>query len=192
VIEALADGFLVDGEFSLPGIIEAGRFRLRLSHQNMPAVVVLDAEAPRDQVTPQWFPYDERYRFEAALDRDPAQLRIGSTRERRRAATRAGWFRFEIAGATCRVMALRLDEPGVPPDALEIYFSDATSGHQTYRMRYLSVSGMPEGGYVLDFNRAYNPACVYSPHYNCPIPPVENELAIDIRAGEKLPRRESR
>lgn len=188
VIAALPDGFLVDGEFSLPRIVEAGRYRLRLSHQNMPAVVILDVDAPREEMTPEWFPYDPKYRFDVTLDRDPAQLRIGSTRERRRAATRAGWFRFEVAGATCRLMALRLDEPGVPPDALEVYFSDATSGHETYRMRYLAVSGLPEGGYVLDFNRAYNPACAYSPHYNCPIPPLENDLAIDIRAGEKLPR----
>lgn len=188
VIAALPDGFLVDGEFSLPRIIEAGRYRLRLSHQNMPAVVILDIEAPRDDVTPEWFPYDPKYRFDVTLDPDPAHVRIGSTRERKRAATRAGWFRFEVAGATCRLMALRLNEPGVPPDALEVYYSDATSGRETYRMRYVAVSGLPEGGYVLDFNLAYNPACAYSPHYNCPIPPIENELAIDIRAGEKLPR----
>lgn len=192
MIEALADGFLVDGEFAGPRIVEAGRYRLRLSHQNMPAVVILDGEARREEVTPEWFPYDARYRFDVMLEPDRAELRIGSTRERRRAATRAGWFRFDVAGATCRLMALRLNEPGVPPDALEVYFSDATSGRETYRMRYLAVTGLPEGGYVLDFNRAYNPACAYSPHYNCPIPPIENELAIDIRAGEKMPRQERR
>ena len=192
VIEALPDGFLIDGEFSEPRIVEAGRYRLRLSHQNMPAVVILDVEAPRDDVMPDWFPYDERYRFDVSLERDRAELRIGSTRERKRAATRAGWFRFDVGGATCRLMALRLNEPGVPPDALEVYFSDATSGRETYRMRYLAVTGLPEGGYVLDFNRAYNPACAYSPHYNCPIPPIENELAIEIPAGEKMPRRGGR
>ncbi|HKY50672.1 MAG TPA: DUF1684 domain-containing protein [Candidatus Limnocylindria bacterium] len=186
-IEALPDGFRVDGDFTLPRIVEAGRYRLRLSHQNMPAVVVLDSDAPRADVTPDWFPYDPAFRFELTLERERADMRIGSTRERKRSATRAGWFKFEIGGATCRVMALRLNEPGVPPDALEVYFSDATSGRETYRMRYVGVSGLPEGGYVLDFNRAYNPACTYSPYYNCPIPPVENELAIAIRAGEKMP-----
>ena len=89
-------------------------------------------------------------------------------------------------------MALRLNEPGVAADALEVYFTDATSERESYRMRYLGVAADPDGGYVLDFNRAYNPACAYSPHYNCPIPPPENHLAVPIRAGEKMPRRGKR
>jgi uncharacterized protein (DUF1684 family) len=44
---------------------------------------------------------------------------------------------------------------------------------------------LPDGRYVLDFNKCYNPACAYSDHYNCPIPPNENRLAIEVRAGEK-------
>lgn len=192
VIEALRDGFRIDGEVSGPREVEAGRYRLRLSHQNMPAVVVLDAEAPREDVTPEWFPYDLGYRFIAPLERDAAQFSIGSTTDRARAATRAGWFRVDINGVATRLMALRLDEPGVAADALEVYFTDATSERETYRMRYLAVTAASDGGYVLDFNRAYNPACAYSPHYNCPIPPPENRLAVPIRAGEKMPRRGKR
>jgi uncharacterized protein (DUF1684 family) len=30
----------------------------------------------------------------------------------------------------------------------------------------------------------YNPACAYSEHYNCPIPPKENHLQVAIAAGE--------
>ena len=187
VIEALSDGFRVDGAHSAPRTIDAGRFRLRLSHQNMPAVVVLDADAPREDVAPEWFPYDPAYRFVVALESDAAQLSIGSTTDRARAATRAGWFRFTVDGVASRVMALRLDEPGVAADALEVYFIDVTSGRESYRMRYLGVPAS-DGRYVLDFNRAYNPACAYSPHYNCPIPPPENHLAVAIRAGEKMPR----
>jgi len=37
---------------------------------------------------------------------------------------------------------------------------------------------------VVDFNRAYNPACAFSDHYNCPIPPRANTLPAAIRAGE--------
>jgi uncharacterized protein (DUF1684 family) len=154
----------------------------------MPAVVVLDAEAPRDGVTPDWFPYDPAYRFAVPLERDRADVTIGSTRERDRSATRAGWFSFDVVGVRCRLMALRLNEPGAPPDALDVYFTDATSGRESYRMRYVEVSAAADGHYVLDFNRAYNPACAYSPHYNCPIPPPENHLKIGIRAGERMPR----
>jgi uncharacterized protein (DUF1684 family) len=188
VIEVLRDGFRIDGELSRAREVDAGRFRLRLSHQNMPAVVVLDAEAPRADVTPEWFPYDHAYRFVVPLEPDAADLTIGSTREREREATRAGWLSFVVGGVACRVMALRLNEPGVPADALDVYFTDATSGRESYRMRYVEVAPAEDGRLVLDFNRAYNPACAYSPHYNCPIPPPENHLTVAIRAGERMPR----
>ena len=188
VIEALRDGFRVDGEPGGPRTIEAGRYRLRLSHQNEPAIVVLDAEAPKADLAPDWFPYDPAFRYVVALEEDLADVAIGSTRERDRAATRAGWFAFAVGGVACRLAALRLREPGTPPDALELYFSDATSGHETYRMRYLDVVVQSAGRYVVDFNRAYNPACVFSPHYNCPIPPPENRLSVAIRAGERMPK----
>ena len=55
-------------------------------------------------------------------------------------------------------------------------------------MRYLDVVVQSAGRYVVDFNRAYNPACVFSPHYNCPIPPPENRLSVAIRAGERMPK----
>lgn len=188
VIEALRGGFRVDGEPSGPREVDGGRYRLRLSHQNMPAVVVLDADAPRADVAPEWFPYDPAYRFVVPLERDAADVTIASTREREREATRAGWLRFAVGGVACRVMALRMNEPGVSADALDVYFADATSGRESYRMRYVEVSPAGDGRYVLDFNRAYNPACAYSPHYNCPIPPAENHLAVAIRAGERKPR----
>jgi uncharacterized protein (DUF1684 family) len=189
VIQALSDGFRVDDEIRRPGEVEAGRYRLRLSHQNMPVVVVLDAEAHRPDVAPEWFPYDPAYRFIVPLERDAADVSVESTRKRERAATRAGWFSFDIAGVPYRVMALRMNEPDAAADVLEVYFTDATSGRESYRMRYIDVVPATDG-YVLDFNRAYNPACAYSPHYNCPIPPIDNNLSVAIRAGERLPRGE--
>jgi uncharacterized protein (DUF1684 family) len=187
VIEALPDGFRVDGEPSGPRTVAAGRYGLRLSHQNAPAVVVLDAEAPKADLAPDWFPYDPAFRYVLPLELDRADLAIGSTREHDLAATRAGWFRFTVGGVVCRLAALRLREPGVPLDALELYFSDATNGRETYRMRYVDLKTQDEGRYVVDFNRAYNPACVFSPYYNCPIPPSENRLSVAIRAGERMP-----
>jgi hypothetical protein len=41
----------------------------------------------------------------------------------------------------------------------------------------------PDGRFVLDFDLAYNPACAFSEHYNCPIPPKANKLAVAVRAG---------
>ena len=42
-----------------------------------------------------------------------------------------------------------------------------------------------DGQLVLDFNKAYNPYCAYSDGYNCPVPPLENHLGIEVTAGEK-------
>ena len=42
------------------------------------------------------------------------------------------------------------------------------------------------GIYEVDFNRAYNPYCYYSPTWECPYPPPENRLKVPIRAGEKM------
>ena len=66
-------------------------------------------------------------------------------------------------------------------------FRDATSGHETYGGgRYLDLPVAPMGHYVLDFNRAYHPYCVYSEAYSCPLPPAENTMALAVRAGERL------
>jgi hypothetical protein len=45
---------------------------------------------------------------------------------------------------------------------------------------------MPENGKVeLDFNKAYNPPCAFTPYATCPLPPPENRLPVRIEAGEK-------
>src|SRR2546428_4792606 len=44
-IAATEDGFRVDGLKRGPGIVRLGRYRIRLSHQNSPAVVILDPDA---------------------------------------------------------------------------------------------------------------------------------------------------
>lgn len=190
-IEAREDGFVVDGVFSGPLSIDAGRYTLRLSHQHAPAVVVLDADSPRrgDAVELRWFPIDPAMRIRTRLEPDPAPLDIASTASAARPAERAGWVRFTIAGVACRLAATRLLEPGVPAGHLDVYFQDATTGNESYEVgRYVSLEG--EGDeVVLDFNLAYNPACSLSPYYNCPIPPRENHLSVPIRAGEMRPRR---
>ena len=38
---------------------------------------------------------------------------------------------------------------------------------------------------VVDFNKAYNPPCVFTPYATCPLPPKQNILPIRVEAGEK-------
>jgi uncharacterized protein (DUF1684 family) len=186
-IAATDEGFRVDGFKRGPGIVRLGRYRLRLSHQNAPAVVIIDPDAKRERMTPRWFPYSAEFRFILALEPDPEKIALESTREVDRAAERVGWFTFSLEGREIRVAATRLLEPGVPEDSLQIFFKDRTNGRESYPIgRYLDLDAL-DGGYLVDFNRAYNPACAFSPHYNCPVPPPENRLVVGIRAGEMTP-----
>jgi len=67
-----------------------------------------------------------------------------------------------------------------------IIFSDATSGKETYGAgRYLSAAFPDSTGHViLDFNRATNPPCAFTPFATCPMPPRNNMLDVAIEAGE--------
>lgn len=71
---------------------------------------------------------------------------------------------------------------------LFIPFKDLTSGNETYGGgRYLDVL-IPEGNQiVINFNLAYNPYCAYTDGYFCPIPPAENTLNVEVKAGAKAP-----
>ena len=71
---------------------------------------------------------------------------------------------------------------------LFIPFTDETSGNESYGGgRYLEIylDKIKNNKIELDFNKVYNPYCAYAGGYNCPIPPAENNLKINITAGEK-------
>src|SRR5207245_5689272 len=140
------------------------------SHLNAPAVVIIDPESKRERMTPRWCPYAPGLRFILALEPDPEKIALESTRERDRAAERVGWFTFSVAGRECRVAATRLLEPGVPEDSLQVFFKDRTNGRESYQLgRYLDLDALDDGGYLVDFNRAYHPARPFSPHYKRPL-----------------------
>jgi uncharacterized protein (DUF1684 family) len=172
-----------------PSNIQVGRFLLRLSHQRFPAVIVFDPQSPRfqDYKGLKYFPIDLAYRYELPLTSSPKPetVIIMSTRGNQRQAIRVGWFDFVVGETPCRLEAVRLTEPGAGENDIQVLFRDTTSGIKTYPLgRYVDVKKLPTGNYILDFNMAYNPACAYSDHYNCPIPPKTNTLKVAIRAGE--------
>jgi uncharacterized protein (DUF1684 family) len=74
-------------------------------------------------------------------------------------------------------------------DHLFLPFYDETNSKETYgggRYLDLAIRNIRNGNIVIDFNQAYNMYCVYADGYACPIPPDENRLPVEIRAGEKL------
>jgi uncharacterized protein len=172
-----------------PSAIAVGRFTLRLSHQRFPAIIVFDPKSARfkEYKGLAYFPPNLALRYELPLTPNPKPetVVIMSTRGNQRHATRVGWFDFTAEGKAVRLEAVRLLEPGVGESDLGIFFRDLTTGRESYPLgRYVDVKQLPNGRYLLDFNSSYNPACAFSDHYNCPIPPRGNALPVAIRAGE--------
>ena len=182
------DDVWVDGTVG-PSSVGIGFYTLRLSHQRFPAIIVFDPQSPHlaEYKGLKWFPVDLSYRYVLPLTPNPRPdtVIIRSTRGNRRRAVRVGWFDFQVGKTPCRLEATRLLEPGVDENAVSVFFRDATTGKETYPVgRYVDPERLPDGRYLLDLNRCYNPACAVSEHYNCPIPPKANVLKVAIRAGE--------
>ncbi len=93
----------------------------------------------------------------------------------------AGTVVFEIAGKT-----YRLDGLGEPGEGLFLIFADDTNGGETYGAgRFLDTDPPKDGKVVVDFNKAYNPPCAFTPFATCPLPPKQNRLGLRVEAGEK-------
>ncbi|MBD3922734.1 DUF1684 domain-containing protein [Paenibacillus sp. PR3] len=91
-----------------------------------------------------------------------------------------GEIQFEVDGVPCRMT------PFASGESLIIIFGDLTNGQETYGLgRMLLVTVNTDGTAVLDFNRAFLPSCAFSHHFNCPIPPRQNRLPFEVKAGEK-------
>ena len=139
-----------------------------------------------------YFDVDESLRFEGLTlepytGNEPTSFQIPISDGSLRDAERAGTLSFELGGATQRLTGYRFrkDRSG----SVFVPFLDATSGTETYGAgRYLDLDPDPEDGtYVVDFNLAYNPSCVYDEaRFACPITPAENRLPVRIEAGERL------
>jgi uncharacterized protein (DUF1684 family) len=71
-------------------------------------------------------------------------------------------------------------------DYLFLPFSDLSNGKESYiGGRYIDLKIPNSDTLILDFNKAYNPYCAYSPNYSCPKVPLENDLNVSILAGVK-------
>lgn len=91
---------------------------------------------------------------------------------------------FALDGKEYRLEAFKADEKNTK---LFIVFKDLTNGEKTFaKGRFLTVDVLDNGKVDLNFNRAVNPPCNYTPFATCPVPPhKENWLKVLIEAGEK-------
>ena len=73
-------------------------------------------------------------------------------------------------------------------DGYSLMFGDGSNGHGTYGAgRFLDITKADAyGRVVLDFNKAYNPPCCWTPYATCPLPTPQNRLDFAVTAGEKF------
>ena len=88
---------------------------------------------------------------------------------------------FNIKGKDYRLDALKSGE------GFFVLFGDSTNKKETYGSgRFLYTEKLDAEGFTyLDFNKAINPPCAFTPYATCPLPPKQNILAVAITAGEK-------
>ena len=129
------------------------------------------------------FPAREEYRVTAEWVAEPVKIPILNVLGQTDEMQSPGYATFQLHGRQYRLRPVL-----EAPDDRELFFifRDQTSGKETYPAGRFLYSAMPENGkVVLDFNKAYNPPCAFTPYATCPLPPAENRLAVRIEAGEK-------
>jgi uncharacterized protein (DUF1684 family) len=131
-----------------------------------------------------WYPVKAEYRITASYQEldPPKQVPIPNILGQVEQLPCPGYVTFKLNGKN-----IRLDPVLEEPDAKELFFifRDRTSGETTYHSgRFLYAELPVEGKVILDFNKAYNPPCAFTPYATCPLPPAQNKLDIAIEAGE--------
>lgn len=171
-------------------VVMLDRFSLLVSPQSgSTRVLVHDPQAPARAgfAGLPWFPVDARSIVPARWVPDPERptVELATSRGLAKPFVRAGVLEAELSGQPIALVGYQ--PSGAPGDApLLVPLTDLTTGDRSYPVgRYLEVELPEEGPPVLDLNRATNPWCAYSEHYNCPIPPQDNRLAVAVEAGEQ-------
>ncbi len=165
-----------------------------IRREDMAAIRVRDRDRPGRVAFAgiEHYPVDPAWRVEAHLE--PLEDR----REVVVPAVAGPGERYLVAGAAVFEVPLP-DAPGKhrliafeeePGQDLFFVFGDATSrSAETYpggRFIYMPPPDPADPGrrMSIDFNRAYNPPCVFTEFATCPIPLPENRLPFRVEAGE--------
>ena len=169
-----------------PDILEIGRLRLHLIARGAKLAVRMkdnDSEYRRNFVGLKWFPVREDWRVTAKFVPFPAPRKklFDAQPGDKQEMLVPGYAEFQHGGRIFRLT------PVLEDDQLFFIFRDKTAGKTTYPAARFLYSDMPRNGHVeLDFNKAYNPPCVFTPYATCPLPPPENRLPIAVEAGELM------
>jgi uncharacterized protein (DUF1684 family) len=136
-----------------------------------------------------YYPFDPQYFFSGQIERTVLHINnpkyyatFLTNKGTSKRYIRYGKFGFTLNGKNYTIEIYK----SILSDNLFIPFKDKTNGRETYEGgRYVETEILPGYKIILDFNTAYNPSCAYNDKFVCVIPPKENILNVEIRAGEK-------
>ena len=131
------------------------------------------------------WPFDPAWRVEARFEPTPeARISVPDVLGTVDEEDSPGTVAFEVDGVEHRLQVLE----GGPNGEMWLVFGDETNGKETYgggRFLYTAAPSA-DGTVVVDFNRTYNPPCVFSPYATCPLPWPANRLPVRVEAGERM------
>jgi len=129
------------------------------------------------------FPVDVHWRLTARLEHGPTTLKVPNVLGQEASSSSPGILVFAIDG-----QEYRLTPTGDPGESMFLVFGDETNGKTTYAGGRFLVVDPPaaDGTVILDFNRTYNPPCVFTPFATCQLPSLGNMLPVAIKAGEMM------
>jgi len=140
----------------------------------------------------EYFAVDEKYLVKAKFEKtaDEKIFTIPTSVGTSRKFYKYGVLTFELNGTNHSLTVFQSETAKKDEYKKLVFvpFRDLTNGKETYGAgRYMDLK-MPVGEEVmLNFNLAYNPSCAYGREdFSCPIPPKENFLQTEIKAGEKI------
>ena len=187
--QPFAGGSLVtDAHGAKPDVILVGHLRITvIDRGSRLGLRVKDSLAPTRTGFRglRYFAWSPEARVPARLEAAPpgATLTLDTVIGGRESLPLVGTLVFDWAGKPQRLVAALDSET----DDLFVLFRDATHGRETYAAgRFLHAPKPDAAGWTtLDFNRAYNPPCAFTPYATCPLTPPANRLGVAIRAGER-------
>ncbi len=139
-------------------------------------------------VLPETFPLDVQWRVPAHFEPypEPRVLPVADVTSGSLEYETPGELVFDIDGEEHRLIAVA----GAESMRYFVMMWDSTAISQTYPGgRYMTVPlADADGRTIIDFNRAYNAPCVFTPHSVCGLPPLENYLPLHVTSGEKRPQ----
>jgi len=138
-----------------------------------------------------FFVPDTNYIVKARFERTPdaVPFMLNTTTDRKTKEVLYGIAYFELNGKEHQLeiyQSPELIKQEKYKDYLFLPFLDDTNTDETYGGgRYIDLTIPVGSSIVIDFNKAYNPYCVYNKKYSCPLVPRQNYLKTRVLAGVK-------